>query len=490
MITKMSSNNTFDKVLVNGVMTGTTIYATNMVSTNMTGTNLNFTQATGTTLASTNIQTTNMTGTTLASTNIRVTNMTGTYINFTQATGTTLASTTVLAGFGTESIPSVSFQGNTTTGMYYDSNAAAISFTSAGAKKVGISSFEMAAYDADLSLVNTTNGASSSAVNFIKQPGGAVQPNDLLGTVNFQGTDNFSFVLTGSVIQSQATDVWNSLSCPSALTFSTCPDGLNLPTEYMRINPSGLLSLYGTTYYVGRDPTSSNTNTVLGNNCLVNNVNATNNTMVGYNSGQLITTGNQNTFVGSSAGSSSTIGFNNTALGTSAASSLTLGTNTTCIGYDAQPATGGSSNEIVLGNTAITSLRCKVSSISALSDARDKTNLQDFPDVLPIINDLHPTRFTWNQRDGAIVGLDDHGFIAQEVDQVLTQHNAQWANLVSKSNPDRLELTPGRLIPLLVKAIQEQHQIIAEQTNNLSMLKSLILNASSFEELKTKVAEI
>jgi len=59
-------------------------------------------------------------------------------------------------------------------------------------------------------------------------------------------------------------------------------------------------------------------------------------------------------------------------------------------------------------------------------------------------------------RDGAKVGQKEAGFIAQELDEA--QQNAgveELLNLVLKSNPDRLEATPGKLLPVLVKAIQE-----------------------------------
>jgi len=122
-------------------------------------------------------------------------------------------------------------------------------------------------------------------------------------------------------------------------------------------------------------------------------------------------------------------------------------------------------------------LRCNTTTITAASDIRDKTNIQDLPEVLPVINSLHPVSFTWNMRDGGRQGDPDYGFIAQEVDAVQTAHNAEWLNLVDKNNPHRYELSAGRLIPVLVKALQEQQSTI-------NTLKQLIRNASSFEDLQ------
>jgi len=59
-------------------------------------------------------------------------------------------------------------------------------------------------------------------------------------------------------------------------------------------------------------------------------------------------------------------------------------------------------------------------------------------------------------RDGAKVGQKEAGFIAQELDEAQQDAGVdEILDLVLKSNPDRLEATQGKLIPVLVKAIQE-----------------------------------
>jgi hypothetical protein len=152
-----------------------------------------------------------------------------------------------------------------------------------------------------------------------------------------------------------------------------------------------------------------------------------------------------------------TIGTNNTAIGYNAGNATTTGTNNTFVGNGAVDTTGGAtaSNTIVLGNSSVTTLRCQTATISALSDERDKTDIQDLPIGLDFINDLRSVRFTWNQRDGGRVGLPDSGFIAQQSLEVVEQHNARWLGLVEDQNPDQFSMTPGKLIPVLVKAVQE-----------------------------------
>ena len=75
---------------------------------------------------------------------------------------------------------------------------------------------------------------------------------------------------------------------------------------------------------------------------------------------------------------------------------------------------------------------------------------------LDFINDLKPVTFDWTMRDASRKGKKDVGFIAQDLDEVQQKHNIEEnLQLVLKSNPDRLEATQGKLIPILVQAIKE-----------------------------------
>jgi hypothetical protein len=53
------------------------------------------------------------------------------------------------------------------------------------------------------------------------------------------------------------------------------------------------------------------------------------------------------------------------------------------------------------------------------------------------------------------VGLTDAGFIAQESLNVVNKHNSDWMGLVDHQNANHLEMSTGKLIPVLVKAIQQ-----------------------------------
>ena len=177
-------------------------------------------------------------------------------------------------------------------------------------------------------------------------------------------------------------------------------------------------------------------NTFIGNSAGIQNTYGVGNTSLGNSAGLSITTGNQNVFIGDNSGA--------------ALPSIT-GNNVICIGKESNPTNGTVSNQITLGNSAITTLRCAVTSITSLSDARDKTNVEESDYGIDFVNSLKPVKFEWDTRDGAKKGVKDLGFIAQDLKELDDEH----LNLVYDENPDKLEATYGRLIPVLVKAIQD-----------------------------------
>ena len=162
-------------------------------------------------------------------------------------------------------------------------------------------------------------------------------------------------------------------------------------------------------------------------------------------------------------------GDNNTAVGFRAGDSHRTGSNNTMIGYQADAASNSTSNSITLGNSSITSLRCADQTISSLSDARDKTNIEDLPIGLGFINTLRPRKFEWNTRDGAKVGITEGGFIAQELQQA--EEGNEWLGLVYEENPEKLEASYSNLLPVLVKAVQELSEELETQKKEIAQLR-------------------
>ena len=125
-------------------------------------------------------------------------------------------------------------------------------------------------------------------------------------------------------------------------------------------------------------------------------------------------------------------------LGYKAGFNCTTGGNNICIGKEALLPNAVDNNQIVLGNSSISHLRCQVSSISGLSDERDKTDILDLTEGLNVINAIKARKFTWAMREESENnGKTDIGFIAQELDTVLGDKN-DYIKIVDKSNTDKL----------------------------------------------------
>ena len=180
----------------------------------------------------------------------------------------------------------------------------------------------------------------------------------------------------------------------------------------------------------------------------------------------------QNTFLGTSAGSAITSGINNTFLGFNSGTTTTSGSNNSIIGSGASASTASVSNEITIGNNSVTTLRCQATTITSLSDVRDKKNIEPIQLGLDFVNKLNPVKFTWDSRDGSKKDLEEFGFIAQELKQAQEEIGIILPNLVNENNPDKLEASYGTLIPVLVKAIKELTELTAKQQMDIELLKN------------------
>ncbi len=163
----------------------------------------------------------------------------------------------------------------------------------------------------------------------------------------------------------------------------------------------------------------------------------------------------------------------NTAMGYNAGSTITTGANNSFLGHNAQPADATDSNTITFGDANITKLRCATQTISALSDRRDKKEIKPLDVGLDFINELKPVTFVWDMRSGHKKGIPDCGFIAQELDETQNKFEAeQYLDLVLKSNPDKLEASYGRLLPVMIKAIQELSEKVSKLEDEIYYLKN------------------
>jgi hypothetical protein len=157
-----------------------------------------------------------------------------------------------------------------------------------------------------------------------------------------------------------------------------------------------------------------------------------------------------------------TAGDNNVAIGYNAGSTITTGANNIVLGYNATASAATANNEVTLGNSSVGTLRCGTNTITSISDQRDKTNVLDINYGLDFLNTLRPVEFEWQMRElteadknSSKNGKKQVGFLAQELQSAMSGNQNETLNLVYESNPERLEISPGHLIPILVKAVQE-----------------------------------
>ena len=207
---------------------------------------------------------------------------------------------------------------------------------------------------------------------------------------------------------------------------------------------------------------------------------ASDSVFIGGIAGYQITTGEYNVAVGYQALSGSTGTKNQcTAVGYGAGDSITSGSNLTCIGYNADASSATATNEITLGDSNVSTLRCNDTSIGSLSDGRDKTDIVESSFGLDFINSIRPVQFKWDRRnlvEGDLTAFKNGkirlGFIAQELKESMPNNENDILDLVYESNPERLEAKYGNLIPILTKAIQDLSKQNKELENRIVELEN------------------
>jgi hypothetical protein len=335
-------------------------------------------------------------------------------------------------------------------------------------EEIVVSSATNAATATALQTARTINGVAFDGTANITVPAGAAAAGTLTGTTLASNVTASSLTSVGTL--AGVTVGGDALFSPDA-TYDIGASGATRPRN---IYTSGDATIAG--LRVGRGAGAVSTNVAVGASALNANTTGVQNTASGQSALTANTTGSYNTVYGSSALVSSVTSSNNTAIGHAAllsnstgaentavgvnagygsgVNSNTTGTNNTFIGASSVGASATASNVITLGNASVATLRCQVTTITSLSDVRDKTDILPIPAGLAFINALTPVSFVWNMRDGGKVGVPEFGFIAQDLQQVQAEHGTV-PHLVSTENPDKLEASAGTLIPVLVKAIQE-----------------------------------
>ena len=108
--------------------------------------------------------------------------------------------------------------------------------------------------------------------------------------------------------------------------------------------------------------------------------------------------------------------------------------------------------------------------VQAISDIRTKENIINSNQGLDVINALRPVRFDFKE-GFANNKKNQLGFIAQEVETVFPDAVDIWGESDEKNNPYK-SVGTGALIPVLVKAIQEQNTLITSLQSRIVALEN------------------
>ena len=299
------------------------------------------------------------------------------------------------------------------------------------------------------------------------------------------------------------------------------------------LNPASTGSLntaYGTSSL--HSNTTGSQNTASGAFSLSSNTTGNNNTASGTSSLYSNTTGIQNTASGAFSLFSNTIGYDNTASGTSSLRFNTEGNNNTASGaYSLHSNTTGSqntaigyyaffsgdsfsnstalgyntvisaSNQVRLGNNAVTSIGGQVS-WTTLSDARFKTeNAQKVPGI-DFIKKLRPVTYYVNheamnrylevpkgedvQNRSSLEAKNTYkpsytktlesGFMAQEVEKAAKELGYEFNGVdAPKNNKGYYGLRYGQFVVPLVKAVQELNEKLEQKDAENDQLRAMLL---------------
>jgi hypothetical protein len=195
--------------------------------------------------------------------------------------------------------------------------------------------------------------------------------------------------------------------------------------------------------------TTGNFNTATGNAALYSNTAGSLNVAVGNSAGCLITTGCQNVAVGPNVQLVSATASCQLAIGFSATDNWLTGNSTKAIKPGAGIIDCANSCGALGQYMWTTGSNAIIWASSSPSDVRDKEVLGPVPTALPVVQQIEPITYRWKERESEVAQEEViYGFSAQqllEVDSVL----------VDNSDPDYLRIHDRKIVPLLVKAIQE-----------------------------------
>lgn len=229
----------------------------------------------------------------------------------------------------------------------------------------------------------------------------------------------------------------------------------------------------------------------------------TRNVLLGHSSGRGVTSGSDNTIVGRQAG-----------YGNNDANKLTTGSRNILLGNNALPPSGSINDHLNIGNTIYGDLSSDTvgigtptpnqgklevkggtvcvdtdsddnatSCIANESDVRLKRGIRDLPYAIDTLMKLRPVSFEWRHDDAEVLAHyplisrfsaqpQSIGLIAQDVQKVVPEAVEQ--ETVGDDEVQYLQLDYTKLVPVLIKAAQEQQAQIDRLSHANEMLSQQV----------------
>ena len=272
--------------------------------------------------------------------------------------------------------------------------------------------------------------------------------------------------------------------------------------------------------------TTGTVNTAIGDLALNGNLSGRSNTAAGVQSLFANRTGDFNTAIGGNALSATLASSSNTVVGFDAAADFDLGSGNTIIGANADANRAGltnataigagaivnASNKVRIGNGAVTVIEGQVP-FTTPSDGRFKFNIKEDVRGLDFIMQLRPVtyqfdvnRFDQQWSDKSFAPASDivsasyneatvirrTGFIAQEVEKAANLTGYNFSGIIKpKTEKEHYGLSYESFVVPLVKAMQEQQQMINDLKEQNAELKKINIGQKSLnEEMLKRIKEL
>jgi hypothetical protein len=185
---------------------------------------------------------------------------------------------------------------------------------------------------------------------------------------------------------------------------------------------------------------------------------ANNNVVIGYQAGSTLSTSN-NVIIGQGANS----GFS---------SCIVIG----------QGAASTANNHIRIGNSQ--TLATTPASWTVVSDRRAKSDIKDSPLGLDFIKTLRPVSYFKKNDENK---KTEYGFIAQEVEETLKKAGDSNNGVIYVDPDGNYGMRYNDIIPITVKAVQEQQELIEElKKENAELIKANAAILKRLEKLEKK----